>query len=67
MAPLPGEQILTVLSTVAVQTADATFAEARKRVAARKMRSEITWAPFHNRKISFKRALQGAKLAAIGG
>ena len=41
VAPLAGEQILTVLSTVAVHTAEATFAEARRRVAARKARREI--------------------------
>jgi hypothetical protein len=45
VAPLAGEQILTVLSTVAVHTAEATFAEPRRRVAARKTRSEITWGP----------------------
>jgi methyl coenzyme M reductase subunit C-like uncharacterized protein (methanogenesis marker protein 7) len=45
VAPLAGEQILTVLSTVAVHTAEATFAEARRRVAARKARREITWGP----------------------
>lgn len=51
VAPLPGEQILTVLSTVAVQTAEATFAEAKRRVAARKARREITGAPFQNKRL----------------
>ncbi|HSK45711.1 MAG TPA: hypothetical protein VLA83_17675, partial [Candidatus Binatia bacterium] len=45
VAPLAGEQILTVLSTVAVHCADATLAEARRRIAARKPRREITRGP----------------------
>ena len=49
VAPLAGEQIKTVLSTVAVHTAEATFAEAKMKVAARKARSEITGAPFQNK------------------
>jgi methyl coenzyme M reductase subunit C-like uncharacterized protein (methanogenesis marker protein 7) len=43
VAPLAGEQIWTVLSTVAVHAAEATFAEARRRVAASKARNEIIW------------------------
>ena len=50
VAPLPGEQILTVLSIVVVHTADATLAEARRRVAARKPRSEIIRGPVQNKK-----------------
>jgi hypothetical protein len=49
VAPLTGEQILTVLSTVAVHTAEATFADPRRRVAARKARSEIMRAPFRRK------------------
>ena len=45
VAPLTGEQILTVLSTVAVHAAEATFAEARRRVAASKAREEIILGP----------------------
>lgn len=45
VAPLAGEQILTVLSTVGVQTADAALADARRKVAARKPRREITQGP----------------------
>jgi methyl coenzyme M reductase subunit C-like uncharacterized protein (methanogenesis marker protein 7) len=47
VAPLAGEQIFTVLSTVAMQVcAEATLADARRRVAVRKTRSEITRGPF---------------------
>lgn len=45
VAPLAGEQILTVLSTVAVHAADAMLAEAKRKVAARKPRSEIIRGP----------------------
>ena len=45
MAPLAGEQILTVLLTVGVHAADATFADPRRRVAARRARSEIIRGP----------------------
>jgi methyl coenzyme M reductase subunit C-like uncharacterized protein (methanogenesis marker protein 7) len=45
VAPLAGEQIFTVLSTVAVHCADAMLADARRRVAARKARREITVGP----------------------
>lgn len=45
VAPLAGEQILTVLSTVAVHAAEAKFAEARRRVAVSKARNEIIWGP----------------------
>jgi hypothetical protein len=45
VAPLAGEQILTVLSTVGVQTADAALADARRKVAVRKPRREITQGP----------------------
>jgi hypothetical protein len=45
VAPLAGEQILTVLLTVAVHAAEATFAEARRRVAASKARNEFIWGP----------------------
>jgi hypothetical protein len=45
VAPLAGEQILTVLSTVGMHTADATLADARRKVAARKPRREITGGP----------------------
>ena len=51
VAPLAGVQMLTVLSTVAVQTADATLAEAKRKVAARKARSKFTWDPISKRKI----------------
>jgi hypothetical protein len=50
VAPLAGEQILTVLSTVAVQTADAALADARTKVAARKPRREITQGPISEQK-----------------
>jgi hypothetical protein len=50
VAPLAGEQILTVLSTVAVQTADAALADARRKVAARKPRIEITQGPVSEQK-----------------
>src|SRR5438270_760390 len=50
VAPLAGEPIFTVLSTVGVHTADATFAEARSRVAARKPRREITQGPISEQK-----------------
>jgi len=43
--PLAGEHILTVLLTVGVHAAVATFAEARRKVAARKTRSEIMRCP----------------------
>ena len=53
MAPLAGEQIFTVLSTVAVQVcADATLADARRRVAARKTRREITRGPISEEKLN---------------
>lgn len=45
VAPLAGEQILTVLSTVAVHAAEAKFAEARRRVAVSKARSDISGPP----------------------
>jgi hypothetical protein len=45
VAPLAGEQILTVLSTVAVQTANAVLAEASRKIAARKARSKFTRDP----------------------
>ena len=57
VAPLAGEQIKTVLSTVAVHTAEATFAEAKRKVAARKARSEITRGPISEQKITFKFAV----------
>lgn len=50
VAPLAGEQMLTVLSTVAVQTADARLAEAKRRVVARKPRSEIIRGPVQKKK-----------------
>jgi hypothetical protein len=50
VAPLAGEQILTVLSSVAVQTADAALADARRKVAARKPRREITQGPISEQK-----------------
>jgi hypothetical protein len=50
VAPLAGEQILTVLSTVAVQTADAALADARRKVATRKPRREITQGPISEQK-----------------
>jgi hypothetical protein len=50
VAPLAGEQMLTVLSTVAVQTANATLAEAKRRVVARKPRSEIIRGPVQKKK-----------------
>lgn len=49
VAPLAGEQILTVLSTVGVQTADAALADARRKVATRKPRRVFTRAPFQNK------------------
>ena len=49
VAPLAGEQILTVLSTVGVHAAKATFTEAKRKVAARRKRSEIMRAPFQNK------------------
>jgi methyl coenzyme M reductase subunit C-like uncharacterized protein (methanogenesis marker protein 7) len=53
VAPLAGEQIFTVLSTVAVQVcADATLADARRRVAARKTRREITRGPISKQKLN---------------
>ena len=58
MAPLAGEHILTVLSTVAVQVcADTTPADAKRKDAARKTRSEITGAPFEKQKIKLCRRL----------
>ena len=45
VAPLAGEQILTVLSTVAVHCADAKLADAKRNVAARKARSKFTKGP----------------------
>jgi methyl coenzyme M reductase subunit C-like uncharacterized protein (methanogenesis marker protein 7) len=51
VAPLAGEQIKTVLSTVAVHTAEATFAEAKRKVAARKARIEITRGPISEQKL----------------
>jgi hypothetical protein len=45
VAPLAGEQILTVLLTVAVHAAEATFTEARRKVAARQARREIIRGP----------------------
>jgi hypothetical protein len=50
VAPLAGEQILTVLSTVGVHTADAALADARRKVAARKPRKEITQGPVSEQK-----------------
>lgn len=50
VAPLAGEQILTVLSTVGVQTADAALADARRKVATRKPRREITRGPVSEQK-----------------
>jgi hypothetical protein len=50
VAPLAGEQIFTVLSTVAVHTADATFAEAKRRVDASKARNEIIRGPQDQKK-----------------
>ncbi len=54
VAPLAGEQILTVLSTVAVHAAEATFAEAKRKVAARRVRSEIIKGPRFRNKIAGK-------------
>jgi hypothetical protein len=51
VAPLDGEQMLTVLSTVAVHAAEATFAEARRRVAASTARCEIIWGPRRSEEI----------------
>lgn len=51
VAPLAGEHIFTVLLTVAVHAAEATFAEARRRVAARKARSEIIRGPRFKTKV----------------
>jgi hypothetical protein len=45
VAPLAGEHILTVLLTVAVHAAEATFTEARRKVAARNARSKFTRDP----------------------
>ena len=50
VAPLAGEQILTVLSTVGVQTADAALAEARRKVATRKPRRVFTRGPVSEQK-----------------
>jgi hypothetical protein len=50
VAPLAGEQILTVLSTVGVHTANAALADARRKVAARKPRKEITQGPVSEQK-----------------
>lgn len=49
VAPLDGEQMLTVLSTVAVHAADAKLADARRKLATRKMRCDITRAPFQTK------------------
>ncbi len=49
VAPLAGEQILTVLSTVAVHAADATLADARRKAATQKMRYDITKGPVSNK------------------
>lgn len=49
MAPLAGEQILTVLSTVAVHCAEAKLADTRRKVATRKPRRMFTRAPFQNK------------------
>ena len=54
MAPLAGEQILTVLLTVAVHAANATFAEAKRKVAARRVRSEIIRGPVSETKLPAK-------------
>jgi hypothetical protein len=61
VAPLAGEQIKTVLSTVAVHTAEATFAEAKRKVATRKTRSDITRAPFQKKKLKTKNPAYGPK------
>jgi methyl coenzyme M reductase subunit C-like uncharacterized protein (methanogenesis marker protein 7) len=50
VAPLAGEQIFTVLLTVAVHAAEAMFAEARRRVAASKARKEIMRCPRDQKK-----------------
>lgn len=54
VAPLAGEHILTVLSTVVVHAAEATFAEARRKVAARRVRSEIIRGPVSETKLPAK-------------
>jgi len=51
VAPLAGEQILTVLSTVGVQTADAALAEARREVATRKPRRVFTRGPVSEQRV----------------
>jgi len=51
VAPLAGEQILTVLSTVGVQTADAALAEARRKVATRKPRRVFTRGPVSEQRV----------------
>jgi hypothetical protein len=55
VAPLAGEQILTVLLTVGEHAATATFAEAKRRVAASKPRNEIIWDPGEEIKLEQKR------------
>jgi len=50
VAPLTGEQILTVLSTVGVQTADAALPDARRKVATRKPRRVFTRGPVSEQK-----------------
>ena len=50
VAPLAGEQIFTVLSTVGVQTADAVLADAIRKVATRKPRRVFTrWPRFRTK------------------
>jgi len=51
VAPLAGEQILTVLSTVGVQTADAALADARRKVATRKPRRVFTRGPVSEQRV----------------
>jgi hypothetical protein len=63
VAPLAGEQILTVLSTVVVHTADATLAHAReksRRDAAENPRMEITQGP------RMEQSLPAAPILAMG-
>lgn len=57
MAPLAGEHILTVLLTVAVHAAEATFAEARRRVAASKARKEIMRGPPGSEKMTLEQKM----------
>ena len=69
VAPLAGEQILTVLSTVGVQTADAALADARRKVAVRKPRREITQGPISEQNLKSRNQLPigGAACRQLNG